>query len=1127
MLKNNNLHDTNKKFCQRILGDLCGCIVLILWLSGIAHAEGSLGNACQQQDTIRKQDTARKPDTSKKDTSRKLVEKLDKLTPLIRTKAKADTSKPAPPKKSPAANAHAATEDTIKADTTKALNRGRVTDTKGQPVPGLTIIIKGTTKKVQTDSNGVFAILKSENPASILVFSGVGYKKLELPLSAALEKSVRLEDENNKLDEVVVIGYGTVKKQNLTGSVSSLEGSAFQNAAITNSEDGIAGKIAGVRVSQATGSPGKAANIKIRGINSITASSSPLYVIDGIPQDQMRNVNPRDIASMEVLKDASSAAIYGARGGNGVIVITTKSGAEGKTKVDFSGYGGFQEVDNYLPMMNTMEYTSYIRYLRDSRFQLSGGDLSAPLSSRPAANQYPDSYLNPSSLPDNNWQKIVYHNAPMQNYALNVSGGGKIGTFLLSGSYLDQDGVMKYTGFKRYNIRANTLFNLGEKVKVGTNLATSFNIMNDPESDGKESNAHYALAMPPVVGIDQNTEATGYSPAQTYTNPLARLQQMTARSKSNELQVNSFAEYKPIDRLTLRTQLGYINSHASYNEFTPSNVNHGAPANGYASSTDDYTFNIQNTATYAPDLGEDHSLDLLIGQSYEKIREEILYASGDGYPNDLLPTLNNANNPTLASSMIGESATTSFFGRAQYQFKDRYLLSASARYDGSSRFGPNNKWGLFPAVSVGWKLNEETFLKDVKWLSLLKIRGSWGKAGNDRIGNYEYVSLLGPQDYNLNGKIVNGLVPTNIANGDLSWETTLSRDIGLDIFFLGDKLQLTADAYFNKTSDLLLNVPVSRVNGFSTIRQNLGEVQNNGFELELTSLNIKKKDFSWTTSINFSKNNNKVLKLAPGTTESISLSPLNDFNAYATIVGQPIGSFYMYQTDGLLMPGDFDANGNALVPIVAGQMEGNVKIVDRNHDNLINEQDHTIVGNSQPDFLWGLSNNIAYKGFDFSFDIQGQQGGDLFYLGRRGFNNGLGEGTNQYKDWLHAYKPAQFAGNIPDNGVNMNWDGKTPSMIGVNPVYNDTWVYDATFVRIRNVTLGYNFAATLLKRWKVSQIRIYVMADNLHTFTNYPGSNPEANNAGGSGNAANTQPGTDYGGYPLSKRFSLGVNVTF
>lgn len=1020
-------------------------------------------------------------------------------------------------------------QDTIAPDTAQRVAKGLVEDNAGAPLAGVTVNIKGSTVITQTDEHGAYEIKSQTDTAAMLVFSMLGFEPFEMPMSIANGQTVALQPQDadaNVLEEVVVIGYGTVRKKNLTGSVSSLQGDAFQHHAITNTEDGIAGKIAGVRVSQGSGAPGKPANIKIRGLNSVTASSNPLYVIDGIPQDHMRNVNPRDIASIEVLKDASSGAIYGARGGNGVIVITTKFGAEGATHIDFNSYVGFQEVDRFLPMMNTQEYTAYIRYLRDSRFQQSGGDPATPVSGRPAEYQYPDSYLNPSALPDNDWQHVVYRRAPMQNYALDVSGGGEIGAFRVSGAYLRQDGVMHGTGFERYNLRANTLFNIGEKVKLGAIVATSFNLINDPETDGKESNAHYALAMPPVVDIDQNTEATGYSPAQTYVNPLARLREMTARAKANELQINTFADYIPTEGLTLRAQLGYIGAHAAYNEFTPANVNKGAQAHGYASSTDNYVFNIQNTATYRPDWGEDHVLELLLGQSYEHTRQDLLAAAGDGYANDLIPTLNVANNPILASTSIGESATTSFFGRAQYFFHDRYLVSISARYDGSSRFGPNSKWGLFPAVSIGWKINEEPFLQDVAWLSLLKIRASVGKAGNDRIGNYEHISLLGRQDYNLNGKLVTGLVPGNIANENLSWETTLSRDVGLDIWFFDDRIQLTADVYFNRTSDLLLNVPITRVSGFSTIRQNIGEVENKGVELQITAQHIKSDDFSWTTTVNFSRNRNHVRSLSPGIDRLIMLTTLNDFNAYTTEVGQPLGSFYMYKTDGVLLPADFDETGAPRVPIINGQLEGNLKIVDMNNDGQINELDHTIVGNSQPDFLWGLSNNITFKGFDLRFDIQGQRGGDVFYLGRRGFNNGLGEGTNQYRDWLHAYKPERFSANIPP-GVNMAWDGKTPSVVGVNPAYNDTWIYDATFVRIRNITLGYHFGDAVLEKWNLRSIRIFVMADNLHTFTKYPGANPEVNNAGGSGAGENTRPATDYGGYPLSKRLSLGINVSF
>ncbi|WP_257667241.1 SusC/RagA family TonB-linked outer membrane protein [Parapedobacter tibetensis] len=1014
-------------------------------------------------------------------------------------------------------------QDTIKAQDTAKQDavKGRVTDSKKAPLAGVTIEVKGTDVLVQSDEEGAFEIKTSADSSSMLVFSLLGFETFEMPMNLANGQTIELtEAAAEALDEVVVIGYGTVQKKNLTGAVSTLKGADFQNNAITNTEEGIAGKIAGVRVSQPSGLPGSAMNVKIRGINSITASSSPLYVVDGIPQDHMRNINPRDIASMEVLKDASSAAIYGARGGNGVIVITTRSGAEGKTQIDFDAYTGFQKVDNVLPMMNTEDYTAYIMYVRNERFRLTGGDLSQPITSRPAEFQYPESYLTPGSLPNNNWQDIIYRRAMMQNYNLNVSGGGEIGSYVVSGGYLRQDGVMHHTGFERYNLRANTLFNIGEALKIGANLALSATRQNNPNTEGKESNAHYAIVMPPVVGIDQNTEATGYSQAQTFINPLVRLEEMTAAGKGTNIQLNTFADYTPIPELTLRSQLGYNSHNATYNEFIPFNVNKGAQATGFATNRNTYHFSIQNTANYVPDLGDSHFLDVLLGQSFERFREEYMAAGGDGYPNDLIPSLNNAGNPTLATTSIGVNAITSFFGRIQYHFLDKYLLSLAARYDGSSRFGPNNKWGLFPSLSVGWKINEENFLSDVEWMSLLKIRASIGMAGNDRIGNYEHISLLAGQNYNLNGKLVNGLVPSNIPNPNLSWETTISRDIGLDVFLFEDRIQFTADMYFNRTRDLLLRVPVTRLSGFSTIRRNIGEMQNNGWELQLTTQNINNESLRWNTSFNFSQNRNKVLSMGPDNAPII----INSWNgdAFVTRVGHPVGSYYMYRTQGLLTASDFDADGNPLVPTLDGQLAGNLRAVDVNGDGIINTDDQAAVGSFQPDFLWGISSKLSFKGFDFSFDLQGQQGGEIFYQGRRGFDNGVGDGTNQYSRWRYSYKSPESMASIPA-GRDMTWDGETPNFFGVNPFYNDTWVYDASFVRIRNITLGYNLPSSLLERLKISNARIYVMGDNVYTFTDYPGANPEANNEGNESTAA----GVDYGAYPLSRRYTLGINVVF
>ncbi|TJZ63084.1 TonB-dependent receptor [Sphingobacterium olei] len=1003
--------------------------------------------------------------------------------------------------------------------TTDSLIQGQVLNENGLPLRAVTIIaIKGKSV-VGTDDQGKFSIAVAAQDS--IEANMMGYERAVIAVGQQKEVVIHMSPSAaQKIDEVVVIGYGTALKKNLTGSVSSLKGSAFQQQAITNGEEGIAGKIAGVRVSQTSGVPGSAMNIKIRGLNSITASSTPLYVIDGLPQSHMRNVNPRDIASIEVLKDASAAAIYGSRGGNGVIVVTTRSGSAGHLQLEFNSYAGYQTVDKKLPMMNTEEYTNYIRFVRNERFRLTGGDLSAPISSRPEAFQYPDSYANPSLLPNNNWQDLVYRNASMQNYDLNVSGGGEIGTFNISGGYLKQDGVMRYTGFERYNLRANTHFQFSEKFNIGANVAAAFSRQQDPVTEGKESNAHYAIVMPPVVEQDQNTERTGYSQAHTFVNPLIRLQEMTANGKGNNVHINTFAEYRPITSLRLRTQLGYNYHNATYNEFIPFNVNKGVQAQGMATNRNSFNMSIQNTVTYTPDLGSNHYLDVLVGQSFERNNEEYMAAGGNGYPNDLLPWLNNASIPTLATSNATANSIASYFGRVQYHLMDRYLISASARYDGSSRFGQNHKWGLFPSLSAGWKINEENFLKDVEQISLLKVRASWGLAGNDRIGDYEHIALLAAQNYNLNGEVFNGLVPSTIPNDDLSWEKTTSTNIGLDLFLFADRLQFTADAYLNNTTDLLLSVPTTRLSGFSSIRKNIGKVENKGLEFQLASTNIQKSSFTWTSNLNFSLNRNKVLDL--GTQTSSIIVNTWGADAFITQVGHPIGSYYMYKTDGLLMPEDFNDQGNATVPIASGQIEGNVKIVDANGDGIINTQDQVVLGNNQPSFLYGISNNITFKGFEFSFDLQGSKGGKIFYQGRRGFDNGVGDGSNQYQRWLYSYKTTEMEASIP-SGANMEWDGITPNQFGVNPVYNDTWLYDASFLRIRNITLGYNFEENILQQLRISKARIYLMADNPYTFTKYPGANPEANNGGNESTSA----GVDYGSYPISRRFTLGIQLIF
>lgn len=1000
---------------------------------------------------------------------------------------------------------------------------GKVVDVSdASSLPGVNVLVKNSTLGTVTDTEGNFKLTVPDDTQT-LVFSSVGYVTKEVEIGTQTIINVSMEDDVQSLSEVVVIGYGTVKKENLTGAVAQVKAEALEERAITSVSEGLAGQLAGVQVQQTSGVPGAGLEIRIRGNNTITASSEPLYVVDGIPMDEINGLNPNDIASIEVLKDASSAAIYGARGAGGVVLLTTKQGKKGKPTFDFDAYYGLQQVDRIVDVMNTQEYTAYGIWKNNVEYLRTGGDLNDPLEARPEERRYPESYLRPDELPDNNWQNIIYRLAPMQSYQLTASGGGDIGSFMLSGAYLSQDGVISHTGYQRINFRLNTNLNVGERLRLGMNVAPSFSTQNDPDSQGKESVVHHVQNMPPYVPRNSNTEELGYAEgAGTFPNPLMRLAQVHDETRENKILTNVWGEFSITDNLRFRSQFGYNLRQVRGSYFKPSNVNRGKPSFGDAEVRDWYDWSLQNTLTYSKIFNEVHDINILLGQSAERSKFYRIRAKADGYPNDLIYSLNVAANPLNAQTNENENALASFFGRVQYNFQDKYLLSASVRQDGSSRFGSDTKWGLFPSASVGWKIDRESFLNNAEWLTLLKVRASWGKTGNDRIGNYDHIPLLEVDNYSLNGAIVSGLAPDALGNPNLGWETTTTKNIGIDIGAFGNRLQVSLDGYMNDTEDLLLNVPVPAISGFSSNRENIGAVQNKGLEMEINSRNLTGA-LSWTTSFNIARNVNEVKSL--GEEDAPLIFGTWGHDAYITQVGEPIGSYYMLKSDGLLMPEDFDSEGNALVPIAKGQEPGNIQIVDVNGDGEITVEDQTIVGDNYPDFIWGLTNTFRFKGFDLRILLQGSQGGDVFFLGARHLDNG-GDSKNQLSRWLRAWKPPYEGGQNPipeGHGVDMSWDGKTPNPFGENPDYNDTWVYDASFVRIRNITLGYDLPLGLIDRVGIRKARIYLMADNVFTWNYYPGATPETNSAGNN----TTRPGTDYGTYPLSRRYNVGINVTF
>jgi TonB-linked SusC/RagA family outer membrane protein len=1004
---------------------------------------------------------------------------------------------------------------------------GKVTSSEGEPIPGVTVAIKGTTHGTITDADGNYIISDLPSNAT-LVFSYIGMKTKEVAVNGHSSINVTMDEETIGLDEVVAIGYGTVKKQDLTGSITTIKNDALTQRTISNVGEAFAGQLAGVQAQQTTGKPGAELTIKIRGLSTINASNDPLYVVDGVPVGTtMKDMNPNDIASIEVLKDAASTAIYGARGSNGVVLITTKQGGKSKPTFDVVLNYGLQHVDKIIDMMDINQWTAYQIWNKNEGYIRSGGNLSTPVASRPSAYQYPDSFLNPSSLPNVNWQKEIYQVAPMQNYQVTASGGGDTGSYLVSGAYMKQEGVVKETAYERMNLRVNTTLNVGKHLKLGMNIAPSFSTENNPDSEGKESALHHALQYSPNVPLNSNTEEWGYTPYSTsgWANPLERLKEVHDETRTNKILSTVWGELEIIKDLKFKSQYGYNYQQTRNSYFRPSNVNTGIATYGTFFSNDLYSWSFQNTLNYSPKVSNWFDLNVLLGQSSEGSKYYRSSGKANGYPNSLIYTLNVASTAASVSTDEFENALSSYFGRVSFNAKDKYLLTANLRYDGSSNFGKNTKWGWFPSASIGWKIDREEFMASTKsWLDILKLRLSVGKTGNNSIGYYNSISLLGVTNYNLNGTVVSGLSPNSFGNPDLGWESKLSKDVGLDFGLFKGRIQSNIDFYIDDTKDMLQDVPVSYMSGYSTMTQNIGKVRNKGWEFEVTSHNIDGK-FKWSTSFNISRNTNEVKELGNGNAPIITASW--GINAFVTKVGEAISSYYMYKTDGILTDKDFDSSGKAIVPIAAGQEKGNLKIVDVSKDGKITAADMTVVGNNLPDFIWGMGNKFSYKNFDFNILLQGSEGGKVFFLGRRHMDTGA-SGTNQFARWLNCYKPDRTPSALPSGTtVDMTWDGKTPYPYGNNPAYNDTWLYDASFVRIKSVTLGYNLPKEICGKLHIVGARFYLTGDNIFTWNHYPGATPETNSYGNTTGATNTYQGMDYATYPMSRRYTLGINLTF
>jgi len=1039
--------------------------------------------------------------------------------------------------------------------------KGQVTDENGG-LPGVNVKLKGSQATgTATDINGNYT-LSIPDGTGTLVFSFVGYVTQEVAVGGRGIVNVSLVPNAKALNEVVVIGYGTQKRGNVTGALASMKNENLDERAITRVDQALVGQLAGVTVKQTTGLPGKPFSIQIRGTGSISAGNEPLYVIDGFPLSTavtngagnfatgspLDNINPNDIENVEVLKDAAAAAIYGSRASNGVVLITTKHGKSGKPKINFNTYVGYNQAARKLQMLNGQQWIDRATEILNGNYLASYGSKGATINDTYAQRVAIIGSFSAGFIPDPrwtqpghpglefiDWQDQIFRKGLMENHAISASGGTDAVSYFISGNYSNQNGFVIDNGYKSYSARANVDVKIAKNLRVGLNIAPTYSITEDPGIEGKDNIYHQALSMSPVqedtvgnlANIGKNAQ---YAWSNTTNSPVGKLTYNIGETKKYRTIATIYGEYEIIKGLTLRSSLNLDNTDNNSSSYVPYITVQGLPQRtfdptkaalstldaGSYSSYKRQTFVNENTLTYNTVIHTDHSLSVLLGQSYNINRTDNLSITAvGGFINNVVKTISGAAgvqfNGTNGST---QDVLVSYFSRVQYAYKDKYLLSASLREDGSSRFGSNNQYGVFPSASLGWRIIQEKFMKPLTALSDLKLRVSYGVNGTNNLGgDYKAIPTLVAANYVFGGTQATaiGQAPAQLANPDLQWERSQTYDGGIDFGFFNNRLTGSIDYYNKLNTELLLNVQVPEVTGFQTYLNNAGSVRNIGEELELTSRNMVGK-FEWSTTINVSHNTNKIVSLAGNQTQILVPSAF-DISNFILQVGQPLNSIFVVKQNGTLTAADI-ANKAALF---GTETVGDPKYEDINHDGVIDANDRQIVGHPNPDYIWGVTNTFRYKGFDLSILVQGQNGGSIYsLLGRAITRTGQGFTDNAPYFYVDRWES-------PDN-PGAGRVSKAYSTFG--RIVNTDWLYSSDYIRVRDITLGYNLK-NLIKSPLVSGARIYITAENFFGHDKYyGGANPDASNTDLSGNANYLSPG-DYGGLPLAKSLIFGLNFTF
>ena len=974
---------------------------------------------------------------------------------------------------------------------------GKVTSGSG-PIPGVSVYVKGSPANgTQSDATGAYKLMVNDD-AKTLAFSFIGYKPKEVPITGQTI-NVSLDEENTTLSDVIVVGYGTQIKRDVTGSIARVTAADLKDKPLATVESALQGKAPGVFINSSSGKLGQALQIRVRGISSISASNQPLFVIDGVPivsealgtfteaDNPLAAISPDDIESMEVLKDAASAAIYGARGSNGVVLITTKKGKQGRTNVDFGYYAGFSDPTRKGEFLNADQY----RQLLDASFKYNnydGGDYAN------AAEMWKD-YTGTDDWKSNNntnWVNEAFRKGHTQQYSLNINGGDAKTRFMLSGNYNNNDGIIVNNRYVRTGGRLSIDHTVSKILEVGGAVNISKVDNYRIPTDNAFSNPLQLNALPPIQPV--RNAAGELNGSTVYYNSLIDYENGKNLSTTYRTFANAYASLKITPDLVFRSEYGFDFNNLEEEQFLGSKTQDGGSTGG---SSSDYmaksiNFNTNNTLNYTKTFNEKHSLNVLAGFAFQDTKFRFSSVTGTTLPSDSFTKIASA-----AVISAGESSETrhtfvSYLARVNYKYEDKYLLSASIRTDGSSRFGVNNRYGTFPAVSAGWIINQEEFLKSSNWLSLLKLRGSYGLTGNAEIGDFASRNLYRGVNY----AGVGGTRPSQLGDPNLSWENTTNYNVGLDFGLFSDRISGTVEYYKKKTTDLLLNAPIAATNGFSFITQNIGDMQNQGLELSLNTRNFI-GEFKWSTSFNISFNRNKVLRL-------VNDQPIYTGGRFLgrVAVGEPLGYFY-----GKAYAGVDPANGDALYYV------NDTRTATTNDYALAQNQK---LGDPNPKSFGGLGNHFSYKNFDLDVQTQFVTGNDIYNMAGV-FQSANGDYfDNQTIDQLNYWTPTNTITMVPQPRFNEG-NGTSPS---------SRWIQDGSYLRVKSVVLGYNLPKAFANKYKLQNVRLFASALNLFTITGYKGYDPEVNTpSGGSVQSDNIQLGHDFYTPPQARTITFGVNI--